>query len=154
MHKPAFGVLADVDEILSHSKILFPEASCGIDIYHPTKTTFGAAYDYDQSPRSFTNTVYILSFRWIVLTVQSPSLIIRRGLAPVVMAEDHPSGVIHADPNEIGLYEIESLCMNCRDNVRMRQPSVLPLLIFLGYDQNPSDQDSLLQGYITRIVFM
>lgn len=26
--------------------------------------------------------------------------------------------VVHADPNEVGMYEIESLCMNCEDNVR------------------------------------
>lgn len=29
------------------------------------------------------------------------------------MAEE----VVHADPNELGVYEIESLCMNCQDNV-------------------------------------
>lgn len=26
--------------------------------------------------------------------------------------------VVQADPNEVGMYEIESLCMNCEDNVR------------------------------------
>lgn len=33
------------------------------------------------------------------------------------MAESENPGVVHADPNEIGVYEIESLCMNCRDEV-------------------------------------
>lgn len=33
------------------------------------------------------------------------------------MAETEQPGVVHADPNEIGLYEIQSLCMNCRDEV-------------------------------------
>jgi hypothetical protein len=32
------------------------------------------------------------------------------------MAEND-GNVVHADPNEVGMYEIESLCMNCEDNV-------------------------------------
>jgi hypothetical protein len=31
--------------------------------------------------------------------------------------------VVHADPNEAGVYEIESLCMNCEDNVSQRRQS-------------------------------
>ncbi|KEF53998.1 zinc finger protein [Exophiala aquamarina CBS 119918] len=42
------------------------------------------------------------------------------------MAENNPPGVIHADPNETGVYEIESLCMNCRDNGVTR---ILPIKI-------------------------
>lgn len=33
--------------------------------------------------------------------------------------------VVHADPNEVGMYEIESLCMNCEDNVRQKKTSSL-----------------------------
>ncbi|KAK5059888.1 hypothetical protein LTR84_009771 [Exophiala bonariae] len=42
------------------------------------------------------------------------------------MAENHSAGVLHADPNETGVYEIESLCMNCRDNGMTR---ILPIKI-------------------------
>ena len=31
--------------------------------------------------------------------------------------------VVHADPNEVGMYEIESLCMNCEDNVSQEHPN-------------------------------
>lgn len=34
------------------------------------------------------------------------------------MADSETPAVISADPNETGVYEIESLCMNCRDEVR------------------------------------
>jgi hypothetical protein len=32
------------------------------------------------------------------------------------MAQTENDGVLHADPNDVGVYEIESLCMNCHDN--------------------------------------
>lgn len=35
------------------------------------------------------------------------------------MADLEDPTVVHADPNETGVYEIESLCMNCRDEVRV-----------------------------------
>lgn len=40
------------------------------------------------------------------------------------MADASAPQVVHAEPNETGLYELESLCMNCRDNV-----CSIPLLI-------------------------
>lgn len=33
------------------------------------------------------------------------------------MASPSDPEVVQAEPNETGVYEIESLCMNCRDNV-------------------------------------
>lgn len=46
------------------------------------------------------------------------------------MAENHSTGVLHADPNETGVYEIESLCMNCRDNVSMRHFAAAAIVDF------------------------
>ncbi|KAL6251873.1 nucleolar zinc-finger protein [Rhinocladiella similis] len=42
------------------------------------------------------------------------------------MADTSAPQVVHAEPNETGLYEIESLCMNCRDNGTTR---ILPIKI-------------------------
>lgn len=33
--------------------------------------------------------------------------------------------VVHADPNDVGMYEIESLCMNCEDNVGLKIESTI-----------------------------
>lgn len=35
------------------------------------------------------------------------------------MADSEDLAVVHADPNEIGVYEIQSLCMNCHDEARV-----------------------------------
>ncbi|EXJ55354.1 zinc finger protein [Cladophialophora yegresii CBS 114405] len=42
------------------------------------------------------------------------------------MADAEAPSVVHADPNETGVYEIESLCMNCRDEGITR---ILPIKI-------------------------
>ncbi|KIW98323.1 uncharacterized protein Z519_01907 [Cladophialophora bantiana CBS 173.52] len=42
------------------------------------------------------------------------------------MAESEAPTVVRADPNEVGVYEIESLCMNCRDEGITR---ILPIKI-------------------------
>jgi hypothetical protein len=36
-----------------------------------------------------------------------------------IMANSEAPSVVHADPNETGVYEIQSLCMNCHDEVRL-----------------------------------
>lgn len=38
------------------------------------------------------------------------------------MSSTEAPEVVQADPNETGVYEIESLCMNCRDNVCTHGP--------------------------------
>ncbi|KIV93728.1 hypothetical protein PV10_04923 [Exophiala mesophila] len=53
------------------------------------------------------------------------------------MANTNAPGVIHADPNETGVYEIESLCMNCHDNGMTR---ILPIKI-------PFFKDILLESF-------
>jgi hypothetical protein len=46
-------------------------------------------------------------------------------MATAKVEEPENEGVVHADPNEVGLYELESLCMNCEENVRIQPPTAI-----------------------------
>lgn len=61
--------------------------------------------------------------------------------------------VVTADPNDVGLYEIESMCMNCEDNVSSLDDfDELHQLTISGHDANTTDQDTFLQRNPPRIL--
>ena len=62
------------------------------------------------------------------------------------MADSEEPAVLHADPNDTGVYEIESLCMNCHDEVGIAEGILSRMLTSAGNDSYPAHQDTILQG--------
>ena len=65
----------------------------------------------------------------------------------------HPE-VVQAEPNETGVYELESLCMNCRDNVCPFAVNSCLLLTVAGCYPYTADQNPFLQGDPARVILM
>jgi hypothetical protein len=66
---------------------------------------------------------------------------------------DYPE-VVQAEPNETGVYEIESLCMNCRDNVCPLAVNPYLILTVAGCYPDTADQNPFLQGNPPRVILM
>ena len=60
--------------------------------------------------------------------------------------------VVHADPNDVGLYELESLCMNCEEDVSNFLCTVISILTEIGCHSDIAHQDPLFQRDTTGIL--